>query len=293
MTSAILKSALPRKAPHSVIPASCIITSGPSPTTPLATAPPPFRAARHDSSYLPELTVSDSAGMWQLRASCPKAFQISAGRSAARWRSEKAAGGSTPSKDPSASNRSKHLFCIHEIRVSPGDFRGIETRVAGNKTSPSASYVLWRRRGMLASGKRRFRPGAVDVIPAGGCTRFMAMGIFLLGDSNVAGYALRVSCRLEIEWGSAVSGSTRDISTGGMFIEAAVRSGWVRLSRAIDSPSPRKARLLCEARARTRHGRVRWGGFQGRSQKLYEDLLSSPPLPHVIRFILNAMTRLP
>jgi PilZ domain len=96
---------------------------------------------------------------------------------------------------------------------------------------------------------------------------------------NERRWAPRYSFRadLEIEWGSAVlRGSTRDISTSGMFIEAPDPL-WVGAGFTARLTLPRPVRLNCFVK------RVEPGLGMGvsvavpetESQKLFEDLLSS------------------
>jgi hypothetical protein len=88
-------------------------------------------------------------------------------------------------------------------------------------------------------------------------------------------YAFRAD--LEIEWGSAVlRGSTRDISTGGMFIEA-VDPLWVGAGFTARLTLDRTVRLDCFVK-RVEPGRgmgVSVAVSESESQKLYKDLLSS------------------
>jgi len=82
---------------------------------------------------------------------------------------------------------------------------------------------------------------------------------------------------LEIEWGSAVlRGSTRDISSSGMFIEA-VDPLWVGAGFTARLGLERPVRLDCSVK-RIEPGRgmgVSVSVSEAESQKLYEDLLSS------------------
>ncbi len=92
-------------------------------------------------------------------------------------------------------------------------------------------------------------------------------------------WAQRYSFRadLEIEWGSAIlRGSTRDISSSGMFIEA-VEPLWVGAGFTARLELPRPVNLNCFVK------RIEPGKGMGvsvavsgsESQKLFEDLLSS------------------
>jgi hypothetical protein len=96
---------------------------------------------------------------------------------------------------------------------------------------------------------------------------------------NERRWAPRYSFRadLEIEWGSAVlRGSTRDISTSGMFIEAADPL-WVGAGFTARLTLPHPVRLNCSVK-RVEPGLgmgVSVALPEGESQKLFEDLLSS------------------
>jgi hypothetical protein len=92
-------------------------------------------------------------------------------------------------------------------------------------------------------------------------------------------WAPRYSFRadLEIEWGSAVlRGSTRDISSSGMFIEA-VDPLWVGAGFTARLGLERPVRLECFVK-RIEPGRgmgVAVSASEAESQKLFEQLLSS------------------
>jgi hypothetical protein len=92
-------------------------------------------------------------------------------------------------------------------------------------------------------------------------------------------WAQRYSFRadLEIEWGSAIlRGSTRDISSSGMFIEA-VEPLWVGAGFAARLALPRPVNLNCFVK-RIEPGKgmgVSVAVSESESQKLFEDLLSS------------------
>jgi hypothetical protein len=92
-------------------------------------------------------------------------------------------------------------------------------------------------------------------------------------------WAQRYSFRadLEIEWGSAIlRGSTRDISSSGMFIEA-VEPLWVGAGFTARLALPRPVNLNCFVK-RIEPGKgmgVSVAVSESESQKLFEDLLSS------------------
>src|SRR6266849_8754052 len=90
-------------------------------------------------------------------------------------------------------------------------------------------------------------------------------------------WAPRYSFRAELEWGSAVlRGSTRDISSSGMFIEAADPL-WVGAGFTARLTLPRPVRLDCFVkRVEPGYGMgVSVAVSETASQKLFEDLLSS------------------
>ena len=92
-------------------------------------------------------------------------------------------------------------------------------------------------------------------------------------------WAPRYSFRadLEIEWGSAIlRGSTRDISSSGMFIEA-IDPLWVGAGFTARLTLPRPVRLDCFVK-RIEPGKgmgVAVAISESESQKVFEDLLSS------------------
>src|SRR5258707_4848719 len=144
---------------------------------------------------------------------------------------------------------------------------------------------LWRRmccggkRRMLAAERWRFRPSAAVRNPQqGGCTRFMGIGDHPARRLERR-WATRYSFRadLEIEWGSAVlRGSTRDISTSGMFIEA-VDPLWVGAGFTARLTLERPVSLNCFVK-RIEPGKgmgVSVAVSEPESQKLYENLFSS------------------
>src|SRR6266852_3515175 len=110
------------------------------------------------------------------------------------------------------------------------------------------------------------------------CTRFMDSGD-QPGRRFERRWAPRYSFRadLEIEWGSAVlRGSTRDISSSGMFIEAADPL-WVGAGFTARLTLPRPMKIDCFVkRVEPGHGMgVSVAVSETESQKLFENLLSS------------------
>jgi hypothetical protein len=157
-----------------------------------------------------------------------------------------------------------------------------KSELAGTKQRVPASYVLWWNFlyawtiGAAISRKRR---GTSSL--AGGCC---SMGS---GDQPSRRlerrWAPRYSFRadLEIEWGSAVlRGSTRDISSNGMFIEA-VDPLWIGAGFSARLNLNRPVRLECFVK-RIEPGRgmgVSVALAESESQQLYQDLLSSLSSP--------------